>query len=334
MKVFKCQYCPYKAGKEGKVQFHVRKVHENWTIEEKGRCLPKCEICKKTFKYLRELAIHYEENDSCRWPKKSKKTSKKNHPKNSKNDAPIEQLSKLSSKIASPIECQICQKTFAKPSRLEIHIQAFHKDKNHFTCDQCGDKYLSEASLKTHITSVHDGIKHVCNGCGGEFVSSVGLNIHQVRCQWMKINQITPETTPKIPPRYRKIAPKITPNFAAKITPESTHKITPKVSKKIFNYELNPSSETEFQDLSRCNTDIDFEDDTGGDDIKISQVGSISEQNFSHLPQDIDFRIEKKTATFENDNETRKHNCNFCQDVFGKSFSNQNFKFHNGCFLP
>ena len=303
MKVFKCQYCPYKAGKEGKVQFHVRKVHENWTIEEKGRCLPKCEICKKTFKYLRELAIHYEENDSCRWPKKSKKTSKKNHPKNSKNDAPIEQLSKLSSKIASPIECQICQKTFAKPSRLEIHIQAFHKDKNHFTCDQCGDKYLSEASLKTHITSVHDGIKHVCIGCGGEFVSSAGLNIHQVRCQWIK----------------------------TEITPELTLKNTAIVSQKIFNYELNPSSETEFQDLSRCNNDIDFEDDTG-DDIQISQVGSISEQNFCHLPQDIDFRIEKKIA--KKDNETRKHNCNFCHAVFGQSFSNQNFKFHNGCFLP
>ena len=66
----------------------------------------------------------------------------------------------------------------------------------------------------------------------------------------------------------------------------------------------------------------------------VAQVGSISEQNFSHLPQDIDFRIEKNAATFEKNNETRKHNCKFCQAVFGQSYSNQNFKFHNGCFLP
>merc|ERR1712133_178456 len=47
-----------------------------------------------------------------------------------------------------------------------------------YTCNQCGKQYNQNNHLKTHIQSVHEGVKYSCNHCEQQFTRKNSLNVH------------------------------------------------------------------------------------------------------------------------------------------------------------
>jgi len=108
--------------------------------------------------------------------------------------------------IGQQIRCELCGKNFTKQSRLQSHIDSFHKNirnfqcthcdkafkaklhlENHFLqhsgerphkCDECGDTFRHKLSLVTHLR-VHDDTRpYVCDTCGKAFRDSSTLKAH------------------------------------------------------------------------------------------------------------------------------------------------------------
>lgn len=51
------------------------------------------------------------------------------------------------------LKCETCDRTFAKPSHLNLHMQTHLKKEFH--CEQCDDIFANKKSLKAHEATVH-----------------------------------------------------------------------------------------------------------------------------------------------------------------------------------
>ena len=108
--------------------------------------------------------------------------------------------------IGQQIRCELCGKNFTKQSRLQSHIDSFHKDirkfqcthcdkafkakihlENHFLqhsgerphkCDECGDTFRHKLSLVTHMRVHDDSRPYICDTCGKAFRDSSTLKAH------------------------------------------------------------------------------------------------------------------------------------------------------------
>ena len=80
--------------------------------------------------------------------------------------------------IGHQIRCELCNKSFPKPSRLQAHINAFHKNIRNFTCSHCDKSFKTRLHLENHAL-VHTGEKpHHCPTCGDQFRHKVSLVAH------------------------------------------------------------------------------------------------------------------------------------------------------------
>ena len=63
------------------------------------------------------------------------------------------------------------------PSTDEAGTKTF-LEKNSIQCNQCNFKHRSQAHVKVHIKSMHEGYRWKCDGCGKEFTSPYKMNEH------------------------------------------------------------------------------------------------------------------------------------------------------------
>jgi len=74
----------------------------------------------------------------------------------------------LSNPIKMPdvrIECKVCGVYFGNKVEFIKHKKIAHKRPQSFKCEECSSEFTSKQTLKSHMQSVHEGIKKVCSLC-------------------------------------------------------------------------------------------------------------------------------------------------------------------------
>ena len=85
----------------------------------------------------------------------------------------------VSGKRRNIYSCSKCEYEGMNLSNVKIHIQKEHTDiKIQCPIPSCEKKYNEPSSLKHHIFSVHEGIRHPCTFCEYKSTSRSGLKYH------------------------------------------------------------------------------------------------------------------------------------------------------------
>ena len=169
---FKCNFCDYKAALKEFIRIHVRDVHER----KERRSVYKCDVCDHSFKSSKELKSHARTHSTLK-PFKCDlcEYSCKNmfYLKNHK--------AQVHYKLKDH-KCETCGKTFDVKASLKRHISFIHeKDKtSEIKCEQCGFSTLHMSSLQRHVKLKHEDNKVKCDICGIN-LSKAGLKMHMKR---------------------------------------------------------------------------------------------------------------------------------------------------------
>ena len=80
-------------------------------------------------------------------------------------------------------QCHICDKTFANPHNVKLHIKVDHEQNDISKCPTCNQAFNSQNFLQMHISSVHDAPQsksHTCPEplCGKTYAQISHLNLH------------------------------------------------------------------------------------------------------------------------------------------------------------
>ena len=73
--------------------------------------------------------------------------------------------------------CEKCKKTFYDKGTLKKHIRSVHEKVRH-TCEVCGKTFSQKGHLRGHIQSVHENVRYNCDKCDKSFSLKQLLTLH------------------------------------------------------------------------------------------------------------------------------------------------------------
>lgn len=72
----------------------------------------------------------------------------------------------------------MCEKTFNRKARLQMHVRYVHEKDRPFECTECTKKFTRKEDLNRHAV-LHTGEKpHICSTCGKKFAIKPSLKLH------------------------------------------------------------------------------------------------------------------------------------------------------------
>ena len=158
-KRFLCDQCDYATDIFGKLNKHMKNVHEDYTKKSRKRKMFKCDYCKFKAHQLVTLTEHVEcrhetkefSCDQCEYttrnPTEFSKHWKFRHDPNSKR-----------------IPCDQCHYSATRADALKFHIESVHEGKR-VACSLCDYAAKSKGDLLKHTQNVHEKIRHKCEMC-------------------------------------------------------------------------------------------------------------------------------------------------------------------------
>lgn len=78
-----------------------------------------------------------------------------------------------------PLECTLCQKTFAIPQTLQIHMR-YHTRDFPYECAHCERRFAQKGHLTSHLQVMHNNLRYICpiEGCRKVFKNTISLRNH------------------------------------------------------------------------------------------------------------------------------------------------------------
>ena len=83
--------------------------------------------------------------------------------------------------IEDKFVCQICSYKTTQKGNVKLHINIIHNKVKTFNCQEkdCTEIFAYNASMKSHMISIHNGNKYACDNCEYESSISANLKRHQ-----------------------------------------------------------------------------------------------------------------------------------------------------------
>ena len=197
----KCKICRIDFLSKLELKFHLKEKH----FDENGEKAV-CDLCGKNFSNLHKLKSHREivhegiKKFSCTTCGKSfsSQQAQIKHQKGIHEGSLKKQMCTICGKelsIGGMVHhmktihcedrnelCKFCGKSFKLLSTLKSHIKTVHEGVKQICkhkCKLCDKAFGSESKLNDHISGIHEGIKnHICSHCGAAYASLNGLEFH------------------------------------------------------------------------------------------------------------------------------------------------------------
>ncbi|XP_315481.4 transcription factor grauzone [Anopheles gambiae] len=134
----------------------------------------RCEICHKTYKTKRYLALHFAKSHSGETDRPFK--CGKCHV-----SYPKQYLLRAHELMHVQQQCHICEKVLSNTQSLRVHIAQMHGGDGHHICDTCGKVFRTKPAMERHINE-HMGVDVVerlqCDHCQKWFSGKYNLRKH------------------------------------------------------------------------------------------------------------------------------------------------------------
>ncbi|XP_040152768.1 transcription factor grauzone-like [Anopheles arabiensis] len=134
----------------------------------------RCEICHKTYKTKRYLALHFAKSHSGETDRPFK--CGKCHV-----SYPKQYLLRAHELMHVQQQCHICEKVLSNTQSLKVHIAQMHGGDGHHICDTCGKVFRTKPAMERHINE-HMGVDVVerlqCDHCQKWFSGKYNLRKH------------------------------------------------------------------------------------------------------------------------------------------------------------
>jgi len=85
--------------------------------------------------------------------------------------------------VQKKYKCDVCQKSFITPSRLNDHKMSIHSDSRSFKCAYCEKLYKTKQQAKSHERKLHVQkllLDEICEFCGKAYAFKVYLRDHLI----------------------------------------------------------------------------------------------------------------------------------------------------------
>ena len=203
----KCSVCTYKAKNRTYLNIHIGKVHERKRNRECSICNARyssrtslkkhidkvhegkkghqCSLCDASYTDKRNLAdhvqvVHEGKKFECTLCDEGKYNQRRNLNLH---------IQRVHEGIENKYACTICSYKFDSNARLKKHIETVHEGKKPFRCDICDTKFAEKSTLNCHIKSIHENPKNCddtkkvfhCESCPESFVMFKSLRQHILR---------------------------------------------------------------------------------------------------------------------------------------------------------
>ena len=171
-KIYKCSECIETLKNTKNLRRHFVMRHDTETP------LKQCELCAKSFKTQERLTAHKKVHN--------KVPKRKIYPCNiceyrASDTYRMNDHMKTVHSNERPFECSVCHTSFKLDKLLKTHFKKVHSnDTKKYSCNQCDYATSDKCHLKTHINSVHLGLRPFkCDTCESTFTQQSHLNYHR-----------------------------------------------------------------------------------------------------------------------------------------------------------